>query len=109
MIGNCLLAVSLSRTKGEVNNANQVVLCNKPYIEGKRLNALHLFSAASIRPSNKDEDYQTPFTRIGRHTYVDYDYGFTKKEEEKRREHRNKYKTYLQEQAQKRRDKEATK
>ena len=65
-----------------------------------------LIRASSIRPANTGTDFQTPFTRISRHTYVDPDYGYTQDEEEARRKHRNKYLNYLKEQAQNRKDKE---
>ncbi|XP_078495986.1 cilia- and flagella-associated protein 47 isoform X1 [Ciona intestinalis] len=103
----------INKVKGQlrttiVNSANA-----KLHMQGgdkvkKALVAFPNDRAQSIRPSKRDEEYQTPFTRSKRHTYVDPDYAYTIEEENARKQHKDKYTHFLRECTDKRVRKEQT-
>ncbi|XP_076799523.1 cilia- and flagella-associated protein 47-like isoform X2 [Clavelina lepadiformis] len=108
----------MKRVKGQLRptviNANNALLHlqNEVKTSSAGSNARVAFPndrAQSIRPSRKDEEYQTPFTRSKRHTYVDPDYTYTIGEEEARRHHKQKYAQFLRDCASKRQQKNQTK
>ncbi|XP_069613759.1 cilia- and flagella-associated protein 47 [Ranitomeya imitator] len=51
--------------------------------------------AASIRPSDRNTQYRTIFTKTERYNYVDPDYAYTEDEEKLKQTHRNYYTNYI--------------
>ena len=71
--------------------------------------SLYELRATSIRPSERKQKYETPFTRTKRHTFVDIDYTYTDAEEKARREHKNKYTNFIRERSESRKKKDKSK
>uniref|UniRef100_H2YRU5 HYDIN/VesB/CFA65-like Ig-like domain-containing protein n=1 Tax=Ciona savignyi TaxID=51511 RepID=H2YRU5_CIOSA len=105
---------NINKVKGQlrttiVNSANAKLHLHDGDKKKKALVAFPNDRAQSIRPSKRDDEYQTPFTRSKRHTYIDPDYAYTVEEEASRKQHRDKYTQFIREATDTRVRKEQTK
>ncbi|XP_051915032.1 cilia- and flagella-associated protein 47-like isoform X1 [Hippocampus zosterae] len=68
---------------------------NAKSLAGEEFLALPNDRATSVRPASRHMQFRTIFTGVQRYTYVDPDYGFTRKEAELRRLHRQSYTDFI--------------
>lgn len=92
------LKTQLRASMVKANNTNLHAHNEKKEI-GSALIAFPNDRARSIRPSERSLEYRTPFTKTKRHTYVDPDYAYTEEEEFQKKQHKDKYVTFLRSEA----------